>query len=277
MKIKLSFVLKYSFKYVILIFFSLLTIVPIYWAVVTSFETSSMIYSWPPLWFPNPISLSNYAKIFKEFPIIRMAFNSVIIALSLIVTNVLFCSLAGYVFARKHFPGRDILFALIIGTMMIPMYSRLVPLYLLSVKLGLVNTYGGLILPSAILAFGIFLMRQYISTLSQEIEDAARIDGCSDWGILFRIILPQSKPVVVSLILFTLVYSLHDFLWPLIIISTAEMRPITVGMVMYLDPFVVEWGPLMAMTSILVMPLVILYVFLQSQFEHGLTEGAVKG
>jgi len=276
-KRQLSFVLKYGLKYIILIFFSTLTLVPIYWVVVTSLKTKSTILFWPPQWFPNPISLNSYEEVFKQLPIGRMALNSVIIALSMIVTNVVFCSLAGYTFARKHFPGRDILFALIISTMMIPMYVRLIPLYLLTIKLGMQNSYQGIILPSAILAFGIFLMRQYFSTLPLEVEDAARIDGCSEWGVLLRIVLPESKPAVTSLALFTLVWSMHDFLWPLIVISNTEMRPLPVGITLFVDLFVSEWGPVMAMTSILIVPIVIIYALLQSQFVRGLTEGAVKG
>jgi len=273
----LFFFFKYCFTYIILIFLSFLILVPVYWVVATSLKIVSNILLWPPQWLPNPMSLNNYKAAFKLLPIARMALNSVIIAVGGIVTNVVFCSLAGYTFARKRFPGRDTLFALIISTMMIPMYIRLIPLYLITSKFGMQNTYQGIILPSAVTAFGIFLMRQYIITLPLEVEDAARVDGCSEWGILFRIVLPESRPALASLALFTLVASMEDFLWPMIVTSTRKMQPLPVGITLFIDKEVYDWGPLMAMTAIVIVPVIILYAFLQSQFVAGLTAGAVKG
>jgi len=276
-KVQLFFVLKYGLRYIILIFLSILVLVPIYWVVVTSLKTKSAILFWPPQWFPNPISLNSYKEVFKQLPMVRMTLNSVIIAVTMIVTNLVFCSLAGYTFARKRFPGKDILFLLIISTMIIPMYIRLIPIYLLTIKLGMQNSYQGIILPSAVTAFGIFLMRQYFSTLPLAIEDAARVDGCSEWGILFRIVLPESKPALTSLALFTLVESMSDFLWPLIVTSTMKMRPLPVGITLFIeDKEVYKWGQIMAMTTILIVPVIIIYAILQSQFVHGLTAGAVK-
>jgi len=141
----------------------------------------------------------------------------------------------------------------------------------------MLNTYQGIILPSAVTAFGIFLMRQYFLGLPKEIEDAARIDGCSEWGVIFRIVLPMSKPALASLALYTLVSSLDDFLWPLVVTFDTVMRPLPVGITLFVGLVVYEWGPVMAMTTLTILPVVILYIILQSQFIRGLTAGAVKG
>ena len=203
--------------------------------------------------------------------------NSVIIALALMVSNVVLCSLAGYTIARKRFRGRGLIFALVLSSMMIPLHVRLIPMYLMSLRLGLQDTYAGIVLPIAATGFGIFLMRQFFLTLPVEVEDAARIDGCSDWGVIFRIVIPMSRPAITSLALFALVWSLEDFLWPLVITSSVSMRPLPVGITLFLGLVVYEWGPVMATTVITIIPMIIVYLFLQRRFIQGLTAGAVKG
>jgi ABC-type glycerol-3-phosphate transport system permease component len=264
-------------KYAILFFFAFVTLVPIYWVVATSFKSDAFITAWPPQWFPDPISLRSYERAFSLLPIGRFFLNSVIIAVALMVSNVVLCSLAGYTLARKKFRGRDKLFALILSSMMIPLHVRIIPMYMMSIKLGLQDTYQGIILPIAATGFGIFLMRQFFLTLPVEIEDAARVDGCSDWGVIFRIVIPVSRPAITSLAIFALVWSLEDFLWPLIITSDVMMRPLPVGITLFLGLVVYEWGPVMATTAITILPMVIVYLFLQRGFIQGLTAGAVKG
>lgn len=271
-----AFALNSGLKYITLIFFSFLFLIPIYWVVATSLKTHSSVLLWPPQWLPNPITLNSYKEAFNLLPIGRMALNSLIIAGTMIGANVVFCSLAGYVFARKDFPGKDILFILIISTMMIPMHIRLIPLYLITLKFGMHNSYQGIVFPTAITGFGIFLMRQYFITFPKAIEDAARVDGCSDWGILFRIVLPNAKAALASLVLYILVLSMGDFLWPMIVTSSTKMRPLPVGITLFIDKEVYAWGPMMAMNAIIIVPAIIIFVLLQRHFVHGLTAGALK-
>lgn len=269
--------IKQAVKYFILLFFAFITLVPIYWVVSTSLKPEAFLRSWPPQWFPNPISFNSYATAFRLLPIGRFFVNSVIIAVAMMISNVVLCSLAGYTLARKRFRGREKLFALILSSMMIPLHVRIIPMYLMSINLGLQNTYQGIVLPIAATGFGIFLMRQFFKTLPEEVEDAARVDGCSDWGVLFRIVIPMSRPAIVSLAIFALVWSLEDFLWPLIITSDVAMRPLPVGITLFLGLVVYEWGPVMATTTLTILPMIIVYLLLQRQFIQGLTAGAVKG
>lgn len=264
-------------KYVVLITLLFITLMPIYWVVVTSLKPEPDIQSWPPTWIPNPITFNSYQRAFDLLPIGRFFINSVIIAVSMMVSNVVLCSLAGYTLARKQFRGRKFIFGLVLSSMMIPLHVRIIPMYLMSLKLGLDNTYAGIVLPIAATGFGIFLMRQFFLTLPKEVEDAARVDGCSEWGVLFRIVMPMSRPAVTSLAIFALVWSLEDFLWPLIVTSDVMMRPLPVGITLFLGLVVYEWGPVMATTAITILPMVIVYLFLQRRFIQGLTAGAVKG
>jgi len=277
MKIQLKKNGKQFAKYFILIFFLFITIMPLYWVLATSLKTEEFIQSWPPQWLPNPVSFASYQRAFNLLPIGRFFLNSVIIALALMISNVVLCSLAGYTLARKKFKGRGLIFAIVLSSMMIPLHVRLIPMYLMSIRMGLQNTYAGIVLPIAATGFGIFLMRQFFITLPVEVEDAARIDGCSDWGVLFRIVIPMSRPAIISLALFALVWSLEDFLWPLVITSDVSMRPLPVGITLFLGLVVYEWGPVMATTVITIFPIIIVYLFLQRGFIQGLTAGAVKG
>jgi ABC-type glycerol-3-phosphate transport system permease component len=269
--------IKQAVKYIILIAFFVFVILPIYWVIATSIKAPQNVVAWPPQWIPNPVTLESYATAFRLLPIGRFFLNSVIIAVILMISNVVLCSMAGYTFARKRFWGRDVLFALVLSSMMVPLHIRIIPMYMVALKLGLDNTYAGIVLPIAATGFGIFMMRQFFLTLPIEVEDAARVDGCGEWGVIFRIVLPMSRPAITSLALFALVWSLEDFLWPLIITSTTAMRPLPVGITLFIGLVVYEWGSLMAVTTLSIVPMIIVFMLLQRQFVRGLTAGAVKG
>ena len=269
--------IKQAIKYVILLAFFGFVILPIYWVIATSLKAAPNVVAWPPQWIPNPVSFESYATAFRLLPIGRFFLNSVIIAAVLMASNVVLCSIAGYTFARKKFRGRGVLFALVLSSMMVPLHIRIIPMYMVALKLGLDNTYAGIVLPIAATGFGIFMMRQFFLTLPVEVEDAARVDGCGEWGVIFRIVLPMSRPAITSLALFALVWSLEDFLWPLIITSTTAMRPLPVGITLFVGLVVYEWGSLMAVTTLAIVPMIIVFMLLQRQFVRGLTAGAVKG
>jgi ABC-type glycerol-3-phosphate transport system permease component len=264
-------------RYIALVALAGFTLLPIYWIVATGLKPESMIEKWPPSWIPAPITLANFVTVFHELPMARFFLNSAIIAISMMVSNVVLCSLAGYTFARKDFPGRELLFLLIVGSMMVPPAGRLIPDYIITARLGMLNTYQGIILPTAVTGFGIFMMRQFFLTLPHEVEDAARMDGCSEWGVLFRIVLPMSLPAVTSLALFALVWSVEDVLWPLVVTSDVEMRPLQVGITQYLSGEYILWGPMAAVTTLSILPFALVFLAMQRQVIRGLTAGAVKG
>jgi ABC-type glycerol-3-phosphate transport system permease component len=266
-----------ALRYVCLIFLAFLVLVPIYWIVATSLKPTSMINLWPPEWIPDPLTFENYETAFRELPLARFYFNSAIIAVAMMVSNVVLCSLAGYTFARKEFPFKNALFLLIVGSMMVPPAARLIPDYLITARLGMLNTYQGIVLPTAVTGFGIFMMRQFFMAIPREVEDAARIDGCTDWGVLFRIVLPMSRPAVTSLALFALVWSVEDVLWPLVVNSNENMRPLQVGITQYLTGEYILWGPLSAVTTISILPFLVIFFLLQRHLIRGMTAGAVKG
>jgi ABC-type glycerol-3-phosphate transport system permease component len=252
-------------------------LLPIYWVIATSLKPESMIETWPPSWIPDPITFANYTTVFRDLPIGRFFLNSAIIGAAMMVSNVVLCSLAGYTFARKNFPGRDVLFLLIVGSMMVPTAARLIPDYIITIKLGMLNTYQGIVLPTAVTGFGIFLMRQFFRQLPIEVEDAARVDGCSEWGVFFRVVLPMSRPAITSLALFALVWSVEDVLWPLVVTSDLAMRPLQVGITQYLSGEFILWGPMTAVTALSIIPFAVIFLLMQRHFIRGLTAGAVKG
>jgi ABC-type glycerol-3-phosphate transport system permease component len=185
--------------------------------------------------------------------------------------------MAAYTLARKKFRGADAILMLILSSMMIPLHIRVIPMYLVSLNLGLQNTYTGIFLPISITGFGIFLMRQFFITLPKEVEYAARVDGCGEWGTLFFIVLPMSRPAITSLAIFAFTWSIEDFLWPLIITTEVNMRPLSVGMTLFFGLQIYEWGAIMATATLAVLPVVIIYLLLQRYFIEGITAGAVKG
>ncbi|MEP7240434.1 MAG: carbohydrate ABC transporter permease [Devosia sp.] len=264
-------------RYAVAIVLCLFALVPLYWIVATSLKPTSMIQDWPPSWIPSIVSFENYATAFADLPIARFYLNSAIIALAMVASNVVLCSIAGYTFARKNFRGKNVLFLLIVGSMMVPAAARLIPDYVVTMQLGMLNSYQGIVLPTAVTGFGIFMMRQFFMSLPREIEDAARIDGCSDWGVLFRVVIPMSRSAITSLALFAMAWSIEDVLWPLVVISDAQMRPLQVGITQYLTGEYISWGPLTAVTVLSILPFALVFLLLQRYFIRGLTAGAVKG
>lgn len=263
-------------KYAFLILLAAIFILPLFWVLKSSFQTAANIKRWPPQWIPDPWTLDHYVYAFDFLPLLRFALNSLIVAVMTATTNIIFCSLSGYTLARKRFFGRDAIFFLIVSTMMIPFHIRLIPMYTTAVNLGWLNTYIGQVFPIAIMGYGVFMMRQFFSTLPREVEDAAHIDGCGNWGTVFRIVIPMAKPSIVSLALFSVVASFEDFLWPMIITTRTEMRPLPTGITMFAGRVIYEWGPLMAACAVTIFPLLLLFILLQEQLVHGVTAGAVK-
>ena len=265
-----------SIKYFIMFFLAFTFIMPVFWLIRSAFMAAHQIQAFPTIWLPDPITIASFERAFSLLPIARFFLNSIIITAIVVFSNVIFCSLAAYTLARKAFRGANLIFNLVLASMMIPVHIRITSMYMMSLRLNLQDTYLGVALPITVTGFGIFLMRQFFITLPKEVEDAAVIDGCNDWGVLFRIVIPMSRAAITSLAIFAFVWSFEDFLWPLIITSSINMRPIQIGIVMF-QGLEIEWGPVMAAATLTIIPMLIFYICLQKYFVQGMTSGAVKG
>jgi multiple sugar transport system permease protein len=263
--------------FIIMAFFSLFSALPFIWMVMTSLRETYTLFILQTEFIPRSASLANYLRVFAESPFLKWLFNSTLVALTATFSNLLICSLAGYAFARLRFWGKDVLFILVIGTLMIPRLTTLIPLFLMLSKVGLVDTYGGLILPTAVDAFGIFLMRQFMLDLPIELEDAARIDGCSSFQIFWRIIIPLCKPALASLAIFIFMWNWNDFIWPLIITTSTEMRTVTVGISIFEGRYLSNWGLVMAAATLAFIPMLIVFLALQRYFIQGISMTGIKG
>ena len=264
--------------YSVLILISIFMILPFVWMLSTSFKLPQDIFGYPPRLIPeNPI-LSNYTYIFQEKSLLRILFNTIIIALSSTLLSLFFTTLGGYGFAKFEFPGKKTLFAILLATMIIPGAVMMVPSFIIMRELGWVNTFLPLIIPGAAGAFGIFFFRQYISTINDELMDAARIDGASEFGVFWRIILPIISPGMISLGLIFFMRSWNDYMGPLIYLKSPINWTIAVAInSLSGGAGLTRWGEQMAMSVISLIPLLIIFLIFQRRFAEGITAGAIKG
>lgn len=257
---------------------TVITIIPLYWMFIGSFQDSmaSTVYRpqmWPKIW-----SIVPYERFFQKTMALRWLLNSLIVSSVLTVTNLLFASLAGYAFAKLSFPGRKAIFWILLATMMIPAQVTLIPLYVLVINVfDLGNTYTAMILPSLVSVGNIFLIKQYMSTLPTSLIHAARIDACSEFGIFYKIILPMAKPGLAVLAIFTFVLHWNDFFWPFLVTNSSSMRTIQVGLASFKFAEATDYAAMMAGATIAALPMFVLFFSLQRYFLQGITIGAVKG
>ncbi|MBM7619813.1 multiple sugar transport system permease protein [Bacillus tianshenii] len=265
-------------SWAILLFWVVLTIIPLYWMVISSFRDTTVSASFKPEWFPSKVTLATYIRFLTETDAVRWLMNSLFVSSVLTLSNVVFSSLAGYAFAKLSFPGRKTIFWLLLGTMMIPAQVTLIPVYIMVVNIfGLVDTYLAIMLPMFTVVGNIFLMKQYMSTLPTTLIQAARIDGCSEFGIFRKVILPISKPGVAVLAIFTFVSTWNEFFWPFLVTQSSSMRTIQVGLASFKFQDATDYGAMMAGSVLAALPMFILFFALQRYFLQGITIGAVKG
>jgi len=259
----------------VLVALSLLMIAPFVWMALTSFKTLSE--SSDPEWMPGAFHWENYPEVFKIIPFLRFAANSLVIAGWVTILQVFTSALAAFSFARLEWPGRDRVFFLYLATMMLPGLVTLIPTFQLMVRMDMVDTYLGLVLPAAFGAFGTFLLRQFMLGIPRALDEAAEIDGASKWQIFWDVILPLSRPGLVTLAIFTFMGNFQSFFWPLVMMKTVDKFPLPVGL-MFFDT---ERGQathlLMAAVTMSVVPLIIIFVLLQKQLIRGIQLGGVKG
>jgi multiple sugar transport system permease protein len=262
--------------YAILALAALIALVPFFYVISTSLKDTYSLFKYPPEWIPTQPTLENFRSLLEENPFGRWMLNSLIVASVVTAIKVVIDSMAGYAFAKMTFPGKDALFLVVLMTLMVPFAATLIPLFIIVRNLGLTNTYPGLILPALASPIGIFMMRQFIETLPNDLENAARLDGCSEFQIFRRVILPLIKPGLVVLGVFTFMNQWTSYLWPLVIGTRPDMFTLTVGVQSLRSLFTVNWGILSAGAVLSMLPLVLVFLFLQRYFIAGSIAGALK-
>jgi putative chitobiose transport system permease protein len=255
-----------------------LTVGPFLWLLVTALKGGAEnIFAYPPSLWPAQPTLDNFKQVWEAVPFGRYFFNSVLVAVVSVALNLVLASLAAFPLARMRFRGRESFFVVILATMMIPLPVIMIPLFILSQRLGLLNSYSGLILPTAVSAFGIFLMRQAFLAIPREIEEAAVIDGASPWQVFWQVMLPLTKPSLATLAIFVFVGSWGDFLWPLIVLKDPDLYTLPVGISYLAGTFSANWRLIAAGSVLSIIPIVAVFIGLQRFFIGGQTAGAVKG
>ncbi|MFB2839088.1 carbohydrate ABC transporter permease [Floridanema evergladense] len=251
---------------------------PLFWLVSTALKSpSENIFQFPPQFFPAQPTLDNFIRVWQTNPFAQYLFNSTLVAGLTVILNLLFCALAAYPLARLEFKGRNIIFAIIVSTIMIPFQIVMIPLYILTVQLGLKNSYLGIIFPSLASAFGIFLLRQAFQGVPKELEEAARMDGCSELGIWWFVMLPAIRPALVTLAIFTFIGSWSDFLWPLIVIDQPEYYTLPLGVARLAGTFSLDWRLIAAGSVISIAPILLLFIILQRYIVPSDLGSGVKG
>ncbi|HEV2107955.1 MAG TPA: carbohydrate ABC transporter permease [Thermomicrobiales bacterium] len=277
---------------------TMISLFPLFWMLSTAFTPASSTIKTPPSLIPLPESLAdptsvptwvaerayvptieNFQRLIRQTQglVWRWLLNSAIIAVSITVFHVLFDSMAGYAFARKQFPGRNVLFWLLLSTLMIPAQVTLIPNFLLISRMGLADSHLGVILPGLADVFGIFLMRQYMQTLPKELEEAGRLDGAGDWQVFWQIVLPLAKPAAATLAIFMFMRSWNNFIWPLIVLRDGAKYTLPVGVATLQGEFSTDVGLIMAGAAVAAVPMIAFFLLFQRYFLQGIRIGALKG
>ena len=264
--------------YILILSVCVVLLIPFAWLLSTALKSEAAdLFVFPPQWIPDPIVWGNFIKSWEILPFGKYLFNTFFIAISTVVINLILSAMTGFALARMNFVGRQYILYGVLATTMIPFQVLLIPLFIVTLKLGLVDSYAGVILPVAVNAFGIFLLRQAFSTIPVDLEYAARIDGCTDWQIFIRVMLPLIKPALATLAAFTFVAQWNDFIWPLIVLKNRDLYTLQLGLASLQGVFGVNWRYISAASIIALLPTIVFFLFTQRFFTKGITSGAVKG
>lgn len=268
--------LKKSGLYLLLVIGVVISIFPFYWMFIGATNPSGAIYNVPPRLFPGSHLMENLRNLHENVNIFRVTLNSLIITLTFTTLSILICSIAGYAFAKYKFKGRDAIFFVLLLSMMIPYHVTLIPLFQMFSNLGWLNTYQAVVLPNLSYPFAIFLMRQNMKSLPDSLIEAARIDGCGEFKIFWRVILPVMKPAMAAVAIFLFMFQWNNFLWPLIILNQQDMYTLPVALSSLVSQSHIDYGQVMLGTTISTLPIMIFFLILQRQFISGILGGAVK-
>ena len=272
------------FVHIILITVCILSLLPFLWLLSTALKGGGEnIFQYPPVFIPKDPTLANFKEVLRLVPIVGYVINSFIVAFFTVILNLIFSAMAAYPLARMNFLGKKIAFFAILATIMVPFQAIMLPVYIITLKLNLVDSFGiipgyiGLIAPFAVNAFGIFLLRQAFLTIPKELEESAVVDGCNSWQIFFKILLPMIKPSLAVLAIFTFIGSWGEFLWPSIVLTNEKLFTLPVGINNLQGAFSANYRLIAAGSIISIVPIVIFFISLQKYFISGQNEGAVKG
>ncbi len=266
--------------YALLILLSLVFLFPLFWMITSALKAEGQIFLWPPQWIPNPILFSNFQKAFNnpQLPFDRFVVNTLIIEAGVVSGRLISCTLVAYGFARLRAPGKNILFTLLLATLMLPRAAIIIPEYILFNQLGWVNTFLPLIVPAWFgEAYAIFLMRQFFMTIPRELEEAAIIDGASTLTVIWKVIVPLSTPVLAVIAILTFKDTWNDFLHPLLFLNEPSKYTVAVGLAYFNGQFDVKLNLLMAASVTMMIPIVILFIFAQRAFVEGISLTGLKG
>ncbi len=250
---------------------------PFIWMLVTTFKTEAEVFRIPPSFIPTIFDLRNYERAFQIVALDRYLLNTLFVALSVTGLQLVFNSLAAYGLARIPFRGRKIVFAMLIGTLLVPPEVTMVPLYIIVRQMGMFNSYRALIVPFMSSAFGIFLLRQFFMTIPKDLEEAAIMDGAGRLRIFWSIILPLSKPALWTMSLYVFLAMWNEYMWPLVIINDLNKQMIQVGISQFVSGWEVQWTLRMAASTVAVIPIIIFFLFVQKQFVEGISISGMKG
>ena len=263
--------------HLLLVALAITMLVPFLLMICTSLMNELEVYQFPPKFFPTSWKWSNFTEAMTLQPFGRYFINTFIVAGMSVVGQLVFCSMAAYAFARLRFKGRDKIFGIYLATMMIPAIVTMIPAFLIITKFGWMNTYWALFTPSLSSVWGIFLLRQFFQTIPKDLEDAARVDGASEFTIFWRIVLPLSKPALATLAIFAFMGSWKDFLWPLIVTNRIDMRTLEVGIATFSSLYNTDWPHQMAAAVVVMLPIVIVFFIAQKYIVRGITLTGLKG
>ncbi|MFD0713534.1 carbohydrate ABC transporter permease [Paenibacillus sp. GCM10027626] len=264
-------------KYIILSAAALFLAFPIYWMITGAFKPSLSLWATPPEWFPKTFTLLHFEQLFDRKPTLRWMFNSLFTSMAGVCLILLFCSMAGYAYAKKKFPGHQLLFFLVIATMMMPRQVTLVPLYLLISDLGLLDSYSGLLLPILAFPFGVFLVRQFVRYIPDDLLQAASMDGAGEVRIFVQMILPLLRPALGALAIFSFMAVWNDYIWQLIVLQKETMKTLPLGVSSLIrEGMSINYGLAMAGGALAALPLIILFLSFQKSFINGIALGSEK-
>lgn len=272
-----GFIVRRVLLYAVLIVLGVTMIVPFLWMISTSLKTQYDAIKIPPVWIPQEPQWVNYVNLFTEQPMLKFMLNTIKIVAFVVIGQLFFSSLAAYSFARIPFKGRNVIFFFYIGTLMVPAQVTMIPTYLMFAKVELIDTHFPLILPAFFSAFGVFLLRQFFMSLPKELEEAAEIDGCNQFTIYWKIMLPLVVPALLTLCVFTLMNTWNDYMGPLIYLSTPEKFTMTLGIAYFKGIYTTQWNLIMAGSVLSIIPILLVYLFAQKYFIEGIAFSGVKG
>jgi ABC-type glycerol-3-phosphate transport system permease component len=272
-RVKLGRIMLHAF----LLSTSVLCVMPLLWALFTSFKQPQDIITQVPTLLPTTWTLENYAKLPRVAPFVRFFLNSIVVSAVSTLFIAVGCTAAGYIFAKYEFRFKKFLFFTIIATILIPLQTYIVPLFLTIRALGWVNSYAGLIYPTIIMSSGIFFMRQNILGIPDELIDAARVDGSSEFAILWKIIFPLSMAPVAAICIINWVFTWSLFIWPLVVASSSEMFTMELGLMYFMKEFIVDYGGIMAATTLTILPVLIVFLVFRTQIIEGVATTGMKG